>query len=181
MAYFTCQNLFVEVLARRRVQLHKEGLRFINFPGSLAALKWSEIEGIAIDSSRYRFLGRSSDPRTRLTFHPASGDSFYVDERIQELDRLTAKVKSRVYALIFPALRASLHAGQWLYFGSAKLNADKFVVGRREIDWSEIVSVRVEDGRLIMVTHSGKDFSHPIRNLMNTELLLKLIAEDISP
>jgi hypothetical protein len=168
-------------LARRRVQLHKEGLRFVNFPGSPTALRWQEIEGISLDSSQTHFLGRSSKPRTRLIIHPATGDSFYVDDRIKDLDRLAANTKARVFALIFPILRSQLHDGQWLYFGHAKINVDKCVLQRREIEWSDVESVRVETGRLVIKTHDGQAIRHALRDLMNTELLLKLISEDISP
>lgn len=173
--------LLREIRQRRgAVVLHENGLRL---PSRQPPLPWPHLTGIASETTRYTLLGRPLHTRQRAWLYPATGRPIPLPPHLQNLPDLVARTKARLYPQLHPALRASLHRGEWLYFGPVRLHRAALAAGKREYPWARVQNVSLARGQLqIDLQPHGlqpRRARIPAARIPNVELLLQLIDEDI--
>ncbi len=167
--------------ARQVVFLHPNGLRFQHVGKHLERLYWPQITGIAVRALRYHLLGRTLSERTRITLYPAAKASVEFPDGLVNGGELARHIKDNIYPRLRPQLLERLKAGQWLDFGPCRLNRDRLVCRGREIPWGQLKSLQVAAGTLVLEIGARGKIRIASHHIPNLELMLQIIAEEITP
>lgn len=165
--------------AKFRFSVHKQGLTIRRPPGHKTRLRWEEITGLTITSTKSNFLGWNSTPRHKCILHPRRGKAIQLDSRFKHLPDLIQLLKKQIYPRLLPAYRTAFQQGQDLPFGALAISRQHLTYRDKQVPWTYIEGMTAQNGNLIVHLGSRKEIKVPARDIKNMELLVKFIKEEV--
>lgn len=90
-------------------------------------------------------------------------------------------VKSKIYPLLWPEMkREFLHGGD-IQFGRISLNKDYLLFAKKKIPWNSVDSLWVDSGSLVVDVREETNGRVPISQIINLELLLRVVDWGFQP
>jgi hypothetical protein len=155
----------------RSVVLHENGLT-LALPRRLT-LHWELICGISSETVSERFFGVPIRARQRAILYLTSGKNIRLDG-LENLAELVNQIKAHLYPRLLPELERGLISGQWLHFGKVAIHSDALRLRGRQLPWSQICSLSVQSGDLVVEFTNQAVLCQPAGTIPNLELLLKI-------
>lgn len=170
---------------RQFVAVHEQGLYLAL--NRKAMLRWGEIAGVSLKSTRYHLLGKQFKENYSGTLYPNTGKSIHLSDAIQNLPELLSLLKARLYPRLLPHLQANLESGQWLFFGplaiqkdGLKLTGTGLLSRSQSIAWTQVAHIDVSSGYLVVELSDKTSRKLPVSKIPNIELLLQLIRMGVN-
>lgn len=161
--------------ARREVQVVEKGLILTELTKN--PLPWKNLHGLTVEDVRYHFLTLTLRTRRRVRLIPTTGRPLTLDDRFRDLAGLAETIKAHLYPLLLPELRKQLQTNQWVYFGPLRFNRTELDPGSTPLPWTEITSLSVHAGYLLIERPNRLPLRLPTAKIPNVELLLQLVEE----
>lgn len=165
--------------AHKSVTLFKSGLQFSFVQPRY--LRWENISGIAVE------IRGKSPFRYRAWIFPGTGKPIHLPATTQDLPHLLTQIKAHLYPRLLPELQASFDAGKWLYFGpvsiqstSIRIPVGAFRKPGPAVPWSQVRSISVASGRLVVEFKQGPLLKLPVSMIPNVEILLQIIQSGVA-
>jgi hypothetical protein len=163
------------IFSRREVVIAEPGL--VIYGMSRKLIPWKNLEGIAVEDTRYHLLNLTLRTRCHVRLFLIAGKQIGFDDRFEDLSGLAETIKKKLYPLILPSFREKLNEGQWIYFGSLRFNKTTLDCGKRAIPWEEIQSLRIQRGMFVIALTEARPLQIPTAKIPNVELLLHFVEE----
>jgi hypothetical protein len=167
--------------ARRFVELHENGVRIFIHPRKDHRWQWKEIRGLTSGSVESVFFGLPLSKKNWLTIYPKTGKPITLDDRIQDLSRLTSQLKPLYYSILMPAIRSRFYADRWISFGPLAVNRQALRVKNKLYPWKLVEDISLQAGTLIIRINGVRAIRFPIRKIPNLELMISIIQEGVFP
>lgn len=161
--------------AGQAVAVHKNGLHLIRLRGPSLKVRWTDIHAVHTSGTRYQLAGKPVSDRYRLVIATADGRTIEIPDHIQDLDELSATIRSRIDPIIRPDLISRLESGEPVGFGPVTLDRSGLRVGRRAWAWQNLDRLEIAGGSLVIESTNGR-IALPVAEVPNTALLLELAA-----
>jgi hypothetical protein len=170
---------------RDSVHVTSEGLE-IHQGDACEVIEWADITALVavrarehVGVGRMGFRGATSKedrtPRWSFLVRRGSTTVLTVDERWDDFERLAKSIDRRVRSKLEPELRAAIVAGRAVPFGVITLSADGVTFGGRLLAWSDVKTVHIEQGQLVIVRKpEGRFAAADIRRVENASTLVAL-------
>ena len=158
------------------IRIHDQGLA-IDRPRSAFAFHWHDVEYLWLNSWAHTDKpGGGLTIRVRLdggTEHRLKLESF----QMADLGSLEHHLASRVAEARLADLRPRFDKGKWIAFGPLEISTDGVRASSNQIEWADLGSVTVEDGRLLLRREPrGMAWRvQPLRDVPNAQALVDLI------
>lgn len=165
--------------AHRRVALHKNGLQIEWTGGQRQIFLWHQLCGLSCSTLENRFLGFQFGARYQMTFFPCSGAALRIDDRLQNLPDLMARVKAKLHPRWLPQMRAALQRGETLSFGVVSVHQGGIRLRGREMPWAQVSCLSVVRGHLVVESGPMRRVKIPVYKIPNVELLIQLLQEGV--
>lgn len=146
--------------------------------------KWEEIDGVAVSVVELHYLGISAPMRWRARLYPRTGKPVELCPEINNLPELITRLKGAIYPARLRRYRAEFLKGQAIGFGCITIFPDRLEIQKstrnsKKLPWSNISSLGVEKGYLIIHPQSKRRLRIPISSILNLELFLEIVKQDI--
>ncbi len=102
-----------------------------------------------------------------------------VDDRIQKIPDLIARIKAKVYPRLLRQMRAALQEGETLSFGVVSVHQRGILLYRSEIPWAQVTRLDIRSGKLVVESHITRTKKIPVGKIRNVELLIQLLQEGV--
>ncbi len=167
---------------RRRIDVHKNGILLRR--SRVKYLPWTGVAGIASGTSQTFFLGLPLRTHNRVMIYPTVGKPLRLDSSIENLPELLTRLKASVYPRLLEQMSPAFAQGGRLYFGPLSITQSslQFEIGKppaRNLPWSQLRSVSVQSGVLVVEPEQGQALKIPAFNIPNLELLLQIIQSGV--
>lgn len=172
------------VRSRRYVAVHQNGLRMRLSRRQQYA--WSSLAGVATGTVQVRFLGIPLSNRYRAELYPVVGKSVLLDDSLEKLPELLTQIKARLYPRLLKSMRQAFEEGERVYFGPLAIQQSELRLEGKDpaplsIPWSQVRSVNVEAGMLVIDCENNRRIRMPVARVPNLELLLQIIQTGVNP
>lgn len=165
--------------SHRRVALHKNGIRIEWTGGQRHIFLWEQLRGLSCSTIENRFLGVQLGTRYQMVFFPCAGVPLRIDDHLQNLPDLMARVKARLHPRWLPQMRAALQRGETLSFGVVSVHQGGIRLRGREIPWAQVSHLSVVRGHLVVESSLMRRVKIPVHKIPNVELLIQLLQEGV--
>ena len=165
--------------AHRRVALHKNGLRIEWTGGQQHVFLWEQLSGLSCSTIENCFLGFQLGTRYQMTFFPRAGAALQIDDHLQNLPDLMARVKAKLHPRWLPQMRAALRRGETLSFGVVSVHQGWIRLRGRSIPWAQVSRLSVVRGHLVVESGLMRRVKIPVYKIPNIELLIQLLQEGV--
>lgn len=169
--------------AQRYVGVHKNGVRL-----RLSRRKqysWGELSGVATGALQTRLLGIPLRTRYQAVLYPTLSASLKLDNSLENLPELLTRLKANLYPRLLPGMQKAFQEGKTIYFGPIAVRQDALLLEqkdakKRSIPWSQVQSISIQSGMLIIVTEPQASLRLPVARVPNLELLLQIIQSGVT-
>ncbi len=170
---------------RDRVITREDGIE-LQTRGEDRFIEWSAIDSVVairarehVASGRHGFWGVTSasdrPPRWCFVVRSDGETVLTVDDHWRDFDSLARTIDGRVRALLVPAMRAKLTAGEALRFGAIELSTEGIRYADRLLGWNDLRGVRIEQGQVVIERKPVGRFATPdVRTVDNVTTLIDL-------
>jgi len=170
--------------SRRYVAVHQNGVRVRLSRRQQYA--WSSLAGVATGEVQVRFLGIPISNRFRAELYPAIGKPVRLDDSLENLPELLTQIKARLYPRLLRSMRQAFQDGERVYFGPLVIQQTELRLEEKDrspltIPWSQVRSVKVEAGMLVIDCDGNRRIRMPVARVPNLELLLQIIQTGVNP
>jgi len=165
-------------LASRYIAIYESGLVLVL--SSKIAFRWEHLAGIAASVTQPGVLVRSPRQRYHATIYPNVGKPIQLNDDYIGFPECLTRIKAKLYPRLIPGLSANFQSGQWIYFGPIAIQVHKLKIRNDQYDWSQVKTVRVESGYLVVEWTNQNRRRIPIANIPNIEILLQLINTGVA-
>lgn len=171
------------VRGQRYVAVHKYGLRI-----RLSRRKqyaWADLSGVSTGVVQTRLFGTALRTQHQAVLYPTVDPPVKLDNLLEDLPELLTRIKANLYPRLLPGMRQAFKEGKTLYFGPVAIRRDELLVedhdGKsRLIPWSEIDSINVQAGMLVITNQKKAKIRLPVARVPNLELLLQIIQSGVT-
>ncbi|OGO26904.1 MAG: hypothetical protein A2W33_04725 [Chloroflexi bacterium RBG_16_52_11] len=165
-------------LASRFIALHENGL--VLALSTKNAFRWEHLAGISASITRPGVVGWSPRQQYHATIYPNVGKAIQLNDDFIGFPECLTRIKAKLYPRIIPGLSANFQSGQWIYFGPVAIQVHKLKIQNNQYDWSQVETVRVESGYLVVEWINQNRQRIPIAKIPNIEILLHLINTGVT-
>jgi len=165
-------------LASRYIAVHDHGL--ILALSSKNAFRWEQLGGISASITQSSLLGQRFRQRHRAIIYPNVGKPLLLNDSYLGLAECISRIKAKLYPRLLPGLSASFQSGQWIYFGPVAIQAQKLRIHKHEFDWSQVNSIHIESGYMVIEWVNHKQQRIRVSEIPNIELLLQFIHTGVT-
>jgi hypothetical protein len=170
-------SLITLVGAARAIVTYEHG--FAALVGN-RAVSWRWEDVVAIYSNERMVSGKRSFTHIKsyaLVHH--SGVRLPIEgERFQDIGTIIKTLKNVIEPKILASARRAYDAGARVPFGPVTVSKEAIVLAGRSIVWTQVASVNVKDGRLVITREGGATTQVKVKNIPNIEALGALIGVD---
>jgi hypothetical protein len=165
----------------QRLEVFSKGIRYRNYLLQTRIYQWSDLSGITSSATKTTLFGRDLRTIPGGRIYPKSGKPIDLTSRIQGVPKLIKIVKSKIYPLLWPEMkREFLHGGD-IQFGRISLNKDYLLFAKKKIPWNSVDSLWVDSGSLVVDVREETNGRVPISQIINLELLLRVVDWGFQP
>lgn len=157
---------------RRKIILHQHGL-LVNYHSN-QEIYWDQIFGIGHGIIQPSFLNIRLPERNFAMLYLNDGTKIKIDPLVIDLNLLISQIKNQVLPIIAPFIEKDFTDGKWLEFGSIQLNNKEIRILGRDISWSNIKNLVVQDGYLVVGLTNKPNIYIQINKIPNIELVLRI-------
>jgi hypothetical protein len=175
LVVLTAYILFRILLSFQRLEIFKNGFRSRNSFLQKRSYLWRELSGITSSATRLTIFGKNLRTVPVGRIFPKSGKPIYLSNRIEGVPKLIRIVKSNIYPLLWPGLKSGFLQGEHIQFGRISLNKDFLQISKKKIPWSSVDKIWVDSGYLVVELREDSEGRIPLSNILNLELLLKVV------
>lgn len=167
--------LFLLLLSFQRIEIFDDGIRYRNSLLQERIYMWSEIYGISSSATRSTILGRSfrTIPSGRII--PKNGKPIDLSNQLEGVPNLIRIIKSKVYPLLWTEMKTGFLEGECLQFGRIALDKTYLSIAKKRIPWTTVKKIGVDSGFLVIDMYRGSSGRVPLSQILNLELLLKVV------
>jgi hypothetical protein len=163
------------ILSFQRLEVFKRGFRFRNSFLQQRTYVWEELSGITSSATRSTIFGKNLRTIPGGRIYPKSGRPIDLSNRIEGVPKLIKIVKSNIYPLLWPGMKSGFLHGEYIQFGRISLSKDYLQISKKEIPWRSVDKLWVDSGYLVVEFRKDSKGRVPISNILNLELLLKVV------
>jgi hypothetical protein len=169
--------------AQRHVAVHKNGLR-IRF-SRRKQFTWSELSGVATGAVQTRLFGIPLRTRYQAMLYPTVSAPVKLDHSLDSLPELLTRIKANLYPRLLPGMCKAFQDGKTIYFGPAAIRQEELLLEqkdgkKRSIPWSQVQSITVQAGMLVIEIEKEARIRLPVARVPNLELLLQIIQSRVT-
>ncbi|MGW8249280.1 MAG: DUF6585 family protein [Anaerolineales bacterium] len=169
--------------AQRYVGVYKNGLRL-----RLSRRKqytWGELSGVATGAIQTNLLGIPLRTRYQAVLYPTVSSPVRLDNSLEGLPELLTRLKANLYPRLLPGMRKAFQDGKTVYFGPVAIQGDALLLEQkdgknRQVSWSQVQSLSVQAGMLVIAIKGESSFRLPVARVPNLELLLQIIQSGVT-
>ncbi len=171
------------VRSQRHVAVHKHGVRI-----RLSRRKqyaWGDLSGVSTGSVQTRLLGIGLRTHHQAVLYPTVDAPVRLDNSLDDLPELLTRIKANLYPRLLPGLRQAFIEDKTLYFGPIAIRREELMLEdhegkHRSIPWSDIDSIDVQAGMLVLAFQGKANIRLPVARVPNLELLLQIIQSGVT-
>ena len=171
----TTYIIFRILLSFQRLEVFKKGFRFRNSFLQQRSYLWAELSGITSSATKSTIFGKNLRTIPGGRIYPKSGRPIDLSNRIEGVPKLIKIVKSNIYPLLWPGMKSGFLQGENIQFGRISLSKDYLQISKKKIPWSSVDKLWVDSGYLVVEVREDSKGQVPISNILNLELLLKVV------
>jgi hypothetical protein len=179
LVFFAFLILYWIANAKRFIAIYKNGVAFHLFPSRGHFFRWNDLAGISIEIVRTRLFGLTLSTQYQAYLFPNVGRPIHIPQKIKDLPELVSRIKASLYPRLKPAIFENFKAGHWVYFGPIAIQQKSFRINRRAYPLSELESINVTGGFLLVQFRNNGLHRLSILRIPNLELLLQLIQDEV--
>ncbi len=167
----------------RHVAVHKYGLRIRQSGRKQYA--WADLSGVSTGAVQTRLFGTALRTQHQAVIYPTVDPPVKLDNSLDGLPELLTRIKANLYPRLLPGMRQAFKEGKTLYFGPLSIRQDELLVQdhagkNRSIPWSQIDSITVQAGMLVIALENKAKIRLPAARVPNLELLLQIIQSGVT-
>jgi hypothetical protein len=176
-------RLFPGFGAPNALVLYRYGFAWQTGSKNIHAWRWEDVTAIVSNVSTES--GGHSLPHANheYTLLKKSGEKFVLFDALKDTQMISDVIKRNVFALLLPPLIGQYEAGQPLVFGpQITIHSQAGLrTGGRLYAWSEIIDIKVEQGRFKITLRDAKQREIRVAAIPNIEMLCQLIGLKLLP
>lgn len=167
--------LFLILRSFQRLEVFSEGIRYRNRLFQQRSYLWSDLFGISTSATRSTLLGKNlrTIPSGRII--PKYGRPIELSNRLEGVPKLIRIIKSNLYPIIWPEMKTGFLQGENLHFGRISLDKNYLSIAKKKIPWNTIKKIWVDSGYLVVEMYRDSKGRVPLSQILNLELLLKVV------
>lgn len=166
---------FAILLSLQRLEVFSRGLTYRNSLLQKRAYLWSDLIGITSSATKSTIFGKNLRTIPKGRIYPKNGRPIDLSTRIEGIPKLIKIIKSNLYPLLWPEMKTSFLNGEILQFGRISINKDYISIANKNTPWNNVRKIWVDSGYLIVELHQASSGRVPISQILNLELLLKVV------
>ena len=163
------------LISLKRIEVFEEGIRYRTSTFRHRSYLWSDLSGITSSASRFSIFGKNFNTTPGGRIYPNSGQPIELTNKFQDVPRLIKIVKSKIYPLIWPQIKSIFRRGGSTVFGRITVSKDQMQISNKSIPWISVSRVWVNSGFLVVELRGDSNRRESISNIINLELLLRII------
>lgn len=164
-------------VARRFVAVHQNGILLALNPRRVYL--WQQLEGISVGAWRGWFTRSPGKMAFNARLHPRQASPIPLPRTLENMDALLTRCKAHLYLRLLPLSLTSFKAGERLSFGSLMLDSSALHFPGGETLWTELTSLSVHSGKLVIESTNQRSMRIPIAQIPNLEILLQVARSAI--
>ncbi len=171
MAYF----LYRLMISLQKIEIYQNGLQLKTNFLHQRSFHWSDLSGISSSATKFTIFGKHIRTIPGGKIIPNTGKPILLTNRYHDLPKLIRIVKSYIYPLIWPQVETTFRNGGSNQFGRVSLCQDFLQISNKKIPWEAVNKIWVDSGFLVVELRGDSKERVSISNILNLELLLKVI------
>ena len=171
VAYF----IYLILISSQRIEVFEKGIRYRTSTFRHRSYRWSDLSGITSSASRSSIFGKNFNTTPAGRIYPKSGKPIELTNKFQDIPKLIKIVKSKIYPLIWPQIKSVFRRGGSTGFGHISVSKDLVQISNKKISWTSVNRVSVNSGFLVVELRRDSNRRVSISNIINLELLLRII------
>ncbi len=165
--------------AHRFIKVYPKGIIIQSTWGKRWKLTWSQIQGISGVKVQYKFFGIHIKSEYQAILHPLDGRPIKLDEQINDLEELCARIKGKIYPKLLQRCREAFQNGDTLTFGPIKINNYQIAIKNKTLPWAQVKSLEPAGGLLRLEYEENRRKKIPVKEIPNVEILLQILQEGV--
>jgi hypothetical protein len=118
-------------------------------------IPWEEITEVWQDITKHYTNGIYTGTTHKYSIRLADDSKYSWDDKYKDIETLGRVIQSKVTNMLYPKYAAALKAGSRLEFGPLALDYNKLYSGKRELNWDDVKSVKIQGGYLSVKKEKG--------------------------
>jgi hypothetical protein len=176
-------------MGKKAVMLFQNGFSIWRNGKKTIPFYWHEISGISFAQEEWRFMHLQKS-RNTAKLHLKQGRTYNLLQYcpVEHLPEFITYIKAKIYPHLEPDLRRMLWNGDTINFGELAISKDNLSYKSRNIPWSQISSLDIQEGALLVLSRNSASQSPtnsvlkiPVKFIPNIDLFppLSRIAAEI--
>ncbi len=109
-------------------------------------IEWDEVTAVWQAITKHYTSGIYTGTTHRYTVQLIDDTKYIWDDKYKDIETLGKAVQSKVSNALYPKYVAALKAGSRLEFGPLALDYNKLYSGKKELNWDDVKSVKIQGG-----------------------------------
>ena len=118
-------------------------------------IPWEEVAAVFQSITRHYTYGIHTRTTYLYTVQLADDTKYKFDNRFKDVEALGKAIQTAVSNALYPKYIAALKAGSRLEFGPLALDYNKLYSGKKELNWDEVKSVKIQGGYVSVKKDKG--------------------------
>jgi hypothetical protein len=118
-------------------------------------IPWEEITAVWQSITRHHTYGIHTRTTHLYSIQLADDTIFKFDDKYKDIETLGKTIQTNVTNTLYPKYIAALKAGSRLEFGPLALDYNKLYAGKKELNWDDVKSVKIQGGFVSIKKEKG--------------------------
>jgi hypothetical protein len=118
-------------------------------------IPWEEVTAVWQNITKHYTNGIYTGTTHKYTVQLIDDSKYTWDDKYKDIETLGKAVQSKVTNALYPKYITALKAGSRLEFGPLALDYNKLYSGKKELNWDEVKSVKIQGGFLSIKKEKG--------------------------
>ncbi|GEM_PF-3586153 len=118
-------------------------------------IPWEEVTAVWQAITRHHTYGIHTRTTYLYSIQLADDTIYKFDDKYKDIEALGKAIQTNVTNTLYPKYIAALKAGSRLEFGPLALDYNKLYAGKKELNWDEVKSVKIQGGYVSIKKDKG--------------------------
>jgi hypothetical protein len=109
-------------------------------------IPWEDVASVFQSITKHYTYGIPTGTAYLYTVQLADDTKYKFDNKFKDIEALGKEIQTNVSNTLYPKYIAALKAGSRLEFGPLALDYNKLYSGKKELNWDEVKSVKIQGG-----------------------------------
>ena len=118
-------------------------------------IPWEEVTDVWQDIAKHYTNGIYTGTTHKYTIQLVDDTKYIWDSKYKDIETLGKAIQMKVTGMLYPKYVSALKAGSRLEFGPLAMDYNKLYSGKKELNWDEVQSVKIQGGYLSVKKEKG--------------------------